>query len=434
MGLRFPLDVLDKNLKIKLRELLIFEPQVSYLANPYEKNPEPIKFYTTSENSIKLPYMVGKTISKDYGYKAPKYDSYKFNMNVELRKNQVPVIEEAYAELEKNGCVVLALHTGFGKTVVATSLASRLGGKVIIFYTRIFLGTSWSKTFEKYSDCKNYMIVESRKSIENWLKTHDDIPDVLLLPVTRVDWVPEKIRRRYKGLIVDEAHEFCTRENCKKILGLEPGYVISLTATPNRQDGLFKMMETLSGNVIYRPSKRPFKVHKVETGFTPETKLNRMGRTDWSKFVTSVCEDRDRNKLILELIKVAEGKKVLVLTSRKAHLETISKMLTKRGITHSSFYGKLKSYSDSMVVLGTFKKMSTGFDEEMACPDFCGVRFNLLILVTSLKDHLVLEQSIGRVFRIEKPDIIDMVDDHPISERHWKSRRRFYKKHKGKIM
>ena len=77
--------------------------------------------------------------------------------------------------------------------------------------------------------------------------------------------------------------------------------------------------------------------------------------------------------------------------------------------------------------------MSTGFDEEMACNDFCGIRFNLLILGTSLKDHLTLEQSIGRVFRIEKPDVIDLVDNHGILDRHWKSRLRWYRKHKGKI-
>jgi len=52
----------------------------------------------------------------------------------------------------------------------------------------------------------------------------------------------------------------------------------------------------------------------------------------------------------------------------------------------------------------------------------------------SVKDELKLEQSIGRVFRIEEPDIIDLVDDCPTTKRHWTKRKKWYIEYNGKIM
>lgn len=425
MGFRFPLRSFDPKLNLEICNLLTFEPKASFTANEYSKKDPPIEFWVKDDKNITVPYRLGKVLLENFKSEVPTYPEYNFKITGSLRETQIPVVNEALEILKVDGSVILALHTGFGKTFVASSIASQLGGKVMVVYTRLFLGTSWSNTFKSHSDCQNFHITEEKEL--------DQAPDILLVPITRISWVPKKVRDQYRILIVDEAHEFCTPKNCKQLLQVTPEYVICLTATPNRRDGLFKMMETFAGKFIYRKSKRPFYVHKIETDAEPEIRSNRRGQTDWTFLVKSLSEDADRNALIVHLIENRDDKKVLFLTSRKAHLEAISGLLRKKKIAHSTFYGKAKTYNDSMIVLGTFKKMSTGFDEEMACPDFCGIRFNLLILGSSLKDHLVLEQSIGRVFRIEKPDIIDLVDSHPILEKHWQSRAKWYKTHKGKI-
>ena len=356
MALSFPLELLSKEVKLNLKELLTFEPEVSYLADTYQNKAQNIKFFIRDDKQIKVPYMIGKVLKEGIKHKFPKYPKYKFSVTATLREHQIPVVQEATNILREDGSVILALHTGFGKTIVAIELARKLRGKTLILYTRLFLGTSWSNTLKKHTTCTTHMIMEKHNSLEKWLKDHDDIPDVLLVPVKRVDWISEEIRKKYKILIVDEAHELCTPKNAPQILKHEPRYVITLTATPNRQDGLFKMMETLSGRAIYRESKRKFYVHRILTEVEPEIVLNRKGHTDWNHLTNSLCENKRRNRLIVKLIQANQDKKVLFLSARKNHVLEISRLLTKKEIIHSTFYGKFKSYTDNMVVLGTFRK------------------------------------------------------------------------------
>jgi len=48
-------------------------------------------------------------------------------------------------------------------------------------------------------------------------------------------------------LILDEAHLLCTQNNLNRLLALEPKYVIVLTATPERDDGMEKILTALAG-------------------------------------------------------------------------------------------------------------------------------------------------------------------------------------------
>jgi len=103
------------------------------------------------------------------------------------------------------------------------------------------------------------------------------------------------------------------------------------------------------------------------------------------------------------------------------------------GESVDSMAGTKSTYSDSRILVGTISKIGTGFDEKTACPNFNGVRINMLILCTSIKKASLLEQSIGRVFRAEMPVVIDLVDDNPILKRHWKERQKWYISRNGTI-
>jgi hypothetical protein len=253
----------------------------------------------------------------------------------------------------------------------------------------------------------------------------------------------------YRILVIDEAHLFCTPEYSKSIIPWPVEYVIALTATMGRSDGLFSMMSALTSHILQKTVERSFKVIRVETGIVPEIEKNKKtGYADWAKLSRFMANNEDRNNFVVDLMSYIQNEedekeenesqievtmdgvpiknKILQLVHLRDQLENTAKILEEREIPFSSFYGKAKSYSDAPIVLGTYKKMSTGFDEELACPDFCGIKFNRLINGSSLKDHLTLEQSVGRVFRISDPIVYDLVDKHNIFERHWSERKRWY--------
>jgi len=91
------------------------------------------------------------------------------------------------------------------------------------------------------------------------------------------------------------------------------------------------------------------------------------------------------------------------------------------------------TYRSSRVLIGTFSKIGTGFDEATSCIDFDGRRIDMLIMVGSTKSKTRVIQALGRAERSDNPMVIDLVDDNGSIERHWEVRRAIYNKRKAKI-
>ena len=62
----------------------------------------------------------------------------------------------------------------------------------------------------------------------------------------RIDKIPQELLDAVGFLIIDEAHTFCTETRIKSLLRVKPRYIISCTATPDREDGLYSMIESSS--------------------------------------------------------------------------------------------------------------------------------------------------------------------------------------------
>jgi len=136
--------------------------------------------------------------------------------------------------------------------------------------------------------------------------------------------------------------------------------------------------------------------------------------------LNAICEDPDRNNLILNMVKqYHQHHKILILSDRVEHVIFLYESIKNMKISCDYMAGKKKTYNDSNVLVGGIKKIGTGFDESNACADFNGVRLDLLLLVTSIKKKSRLEQVAGRCFRSDFPQIIYFIDDNPISSKHF---------------
>lgn len=452
MSLICPLTDIPNELQVELRKTLRFEGEMNFMAKKFGAQPKVFYFFKVVDGIAYIPYVIGLWAFPDYAF--PEYPSREeFESNgPSLREFQEDVLAEAIPILHDLGSVILNVPTGTGKGKLAIELAKSVSdGKIVVFFTFIFLGKSWYENFVQHSTCKSVLLLEKKNSLSKWVDEHEDIPDVLLVPIERTYWLDQEIRDMYRIMIIDEAHLFCTKENSQILLDWHPEYIIALTATINRSDGMFPMMEALAGTLVIRKSNRPFEVVKVEINLEPELEEGLSPMEIWQALSTWTATSEDWNTNVVDIInliweedntdedaeKDENGEvipsKILILVSRKAHVEYLNKLLTDFGIESSTYYGTAKSYNDAPVIIGTYKKMGTGFDEALACDDFNGRRFRRLITAFTLKDELMIEQSIGRVMRVFNPRIYDMVGSHRICQRHWGIRQKWMLKNGASI-
>jgi len=86
------------------------------------------------------------------------------------------------------------------------------------------------------------------------------------------------------------------------------------------------------------------------------------------------------------------------------------------------------------VLVGTDRKIGTGFDEATACANYRGRPSDLVIICNSIKKVARLIQNAGRGFRADKVNIMHLIDDDSILESHWKGNEDWYRSVKATIV
>jgi len=388
--------------------------------------PDPMLAFQIEDGIIKMPRHYGLIYFKEKFIINANRPDLSINFTGKLFNHQIDVITEGITFIRNEGGVIYALRTGFGKTVVSAYTSCLLGGMVMVLCESTIVLDQWKNTYKQFTDAKVWVVGEDPPPVAH----------VVICMTTRIDKLPIDYRKVFNTVIVDEAHCFGTQPRINCLLQFEPKYVILATATPKRDDGLFAAVSTFSGdNKVIRIWEDDFKVIKYNTGIQVPIEINKNGKPDWSKLTRKLCEEPDRNDLILQIVRdnVAKGFKVLILTWLSDHVKFLHQQISLEGISCEFLTGSKTKYIDSRVLVGTIAKIGKAFDEKMACTTEVKGRLDLLLLVGSIKSRNALEQGVGRVFRAASPNVIHFVDDNKISKRHWTSPRPWYKSRKGEI-
>ena len=153
------------------------------------------------------------------------------------------------------------------------------------------------------------------------------------------------------------------------------------------------------------------------------------GDVNRPKTINKITTIGRRNKFIIDNIEEIlqeDGRKILVLSDRIEHLQTLKNRLDNREITTSDFYvggmkqKALEKAKLAQVIFASYGMASEGLD----IPEL-----NTLFMVTSRKE---VEQAVGRVIRKINPNvrplIYDFIDQIPCFVNQGRIRRRLYKK------
>lgn len=425
MSVIVPLSCLsiEKQKQLKKELTLIPTPSAFLKAKKHIAQKEPIIFYLFDGTFVLIPYYYAT-----YFLNTPSYElSYlphpvlPFSFMGELRDYQKPVAEECLGHLSAFGTTTLNVYPSFGKTVVCSYLTSRIGLLTLILMHITDLLEQWANTFKTYTNAK-YWIVDMEDYSKAPLEMFTGL-NVIICMDGRIDKLPPLLLDQVGLLIVDEAHAFCTPSRVSCLLKTHPRYVISNTATLEREDQMETMMMNLCGpHKIYIPSTKEHQVVKLNTGIQIEMPIKDDKSVDWAAYSHYYSQNPLRIWLILYLCEMFSDRKILILTSERKPAENLHKMLCLMGKNCSLMIGGKKTYHDCQILVGTIKKIGTGFDEKSGCVDFGGFRLNLLILTHSIKGTASLEQCVGRIFRSDEPMVVDMVDDNNIARSHWEGK------------
>lgn len=428
MSIVIPIDSISDSQKSTIfQDLRIKAEKTSFHQREYFSSTAPFfSFFRMIDGQAYLPMRYAINI-----FSPPvlsKWPSVIFDWKGTLFDYQIEPTKKCLQFLTKNRSIILGAYPGFGKTVVANLISTVLKRKVLVLTPRGTIGEQWDRSFHDQTTAKVCIVPELSKKEEI-----DIDADVFVCLPKRIDKIPPHILKTIGFLIVDEAHMFCTQGSVKCLLSTQPEYILALSATPERDDQLHRMIWMLTGpESVVVPISKKFEVIHLTTNLEFNPRQNSKG-TDWMDLVKKIVRSPERNQLIIKLVERFDDKKILILTTLKEHAINLKNLLDHLGISNSIMIGSDRTYIEARVLIGTISKIGTGFDEKNACPDFSGQRINIVILATSIKSEKLLEQNVGRAFRSENPTVVVITDQYKTLKNHWYIQRRWFLSRGGRI-
>lgn len=395
----------------KLKKTLTIEPKNSITKI------QPVLLYKDN----KIPFYTG--IKKQLYHKHKTLESNNIH-NIELRENEIydqkTVVNSAIKLLKSQKCVQLALHTGFGKSLIATYLACKTKKKTLVIVDRREVLKGWLNTWKQYINVK----FKHLKSSNNELDSDFYITTFQTLRSSKFN-----INYAYFGtIIVDENILMCTQNRCNTIMKFKPSYMIGCCADTFKINGLHSILYYFfgpRGNFIKRSLKKNIFLLKLNTNFNPKIEdkemIKMLKKYRYMNEKMRMMQERrmlyqklsnieERNNMISDYIKLFSFRKMIVFTEYVNHAKNLYELCCDKKVNCTLFVGNMKSIEDSNVLITTSSKCGRGFDLSKAVNNFDGREFDIVMYAYPCSNP---EQSSGRSRDKNKVSIIYFVDNHP---------------------
>lgn len=327
---------------------------------------------------------------------------------------------------------IIQAAPGWGKTVVGLACWVAIARTAIVVVQKEFLVHQWKERIKTFVPSARVGIVQ-----QDSCQFGDDF-DITIAMIQSLDArrkeYPEELWKWPGMLIADEVHRVAAYTWSDIAPMFEAKVRLGLSATPRRKDGADNVFFWHLGPILYK-SKVKKVIPKLRRVFTQyEFRITeKFNPNDYSKEIQLrlLCGNPARNQLIVDELgkAVAAGRKVIVLSERRKHLETLREMfgpLKPDGCVCDYYVGnrtmeELKKAEKANVLFCTYQMTKEALDIP---------RLDTAFLATPVSD---VEQAVGRIMR-EHPDkkfavVVDFIDSRiKRFAKSWSSRLRFYKR------
>ena len=334
--------------------------------------------------------------------------------------------------LNSKGGGILSLGTGFGKTTCALYILSKLKVKTLIIVHKEFLMNQWIERIQQF--LPSAMI---GKIQQNKIDVVGKDIVIAMLQSISLKTYDDNVFNGFGFTIIDETHHICSKTFSKALFNVTTKYVLGLSATPERKDGLSKVLYWFIGDIIfsaYRKNEKNVQVlvkHYLHDSYSNDPPLNSMRKINLPQIINQVTELEDRSNQILEEVYkcLYDKRKIILLTDRRNHCFYLHNKAIESNhpFTFGLYIGgmkqsQLKENEKCDIIFATFSLANEGLDIP---------QLNTLILASPKTD---IVQSVGRILResgdtkSHVPLVIDFVDAYgPLVNQFYK-RKQFYNK------
>jgi len=345
-----------------------------------------------------------------------------------LRERQPEAFAAGVKAFEEHGGGVLSLAPGQGKTCMALAFSAHLKLRTLIVVHKEFLANQWRDRIQQF--CPGATIGRIQQGI---CDTDKDfvIAMIQTLCSRGEDALPSRTFDQFGFLIVDEAHHIGAAAFSQAMFRFCPRYTLGLTATPERKDGLTRILYWFLGPEFFRVQRENQKTTKVEViaykdpAFKESPPVTRFGKINMAQMVTDVTDLPRRNEFIIKIAREAAegGRRVLILSDRREHCQFLAGEFGSE--LSGLYYGGLKEAqldesSRKRIIIGTFAMAQEGLDIPV---------LDTIILASPKSD---ITQAIGRIMRetpgkLNNPLIYDIVDHWSVFHSMARKRMTIYK-------
>jgi superfamily II DNA or RNA helicase len=419
----------------------------------------PYKLFKENDDKIYVPSFYGRN---KYGnpetskLKEPETTNIVFASNRPMRPYQQDIIKTYLESAYKIGGGIISVGCGRGKTVMGLKIAEELKVKTLILVHKEFLMNQWVDRIKEY-------LPEARVGYIQGKTLDIQRKDIVLAMIQSLsdprkdkDY-PANIFESFGLVIADECHHLAARQFCRSLAKYPFKYTLGLSATPDRADGLTRVFKHFLGDIVYKDSEIELStediamehipnssvelyIYKMASGGSIDAKYNKeeVNYKQKPNIVTmksNIANCLHRTRFLLSFLPrlIQEGRTILILSCRRAHItemeKLINEMVIEKGIpecTVGLYVGgmkqeKLDISATKRVIIATYDMAEEAFD----CKTL-----NTLIFGTP---HKNIKQAVGRILREEKkkrkfiPLIIDVQDVFSTFNGWNKIREKYYK-------
>lgn len=345
---------------------------------------------------------------------------------------------------------VFEAPTGFGKTWVVTDVISKIGKKTIIIVTKEDILDQWVFALET-------LLGLSRANDIGFIKAdrHDVVSKKVVIAtvqsIAKYGRYSSSLFDLFGLAIWDECHRIGADFFSQSCFMIPAKLRLGVSATPDRKDGREEVIQAHIGETLVSTKatpmtprviarKSPWVIPTVpvkddEGRVVMDAKGNVMRKpVDHSPgkcghIIRMLSHHHGRNRMIVSFVlqSFQAGRKILIQSDRKDHLETLSRLIATAGVPPQqiTFYvggltaAQREKAKAGSVIMATYQMTAEATD----IPEL-----DTLVMATPKSD---VRQIVGRVIRFlegkKEPIVFDLVDDtSPVFESYFNTRSKWY--------
>ena len=334
-------------------------------------------------------------------------------------------------EIDGNRRFVLGDCSVTHNTVMALNICSRICKKTLIIVHKEFLMNQWIERIGEFMPTARVGTIQGKKfEVEG-----KDI--VIGMIQTMYDKTYEPDTFGCFGLtIIDEVHRIGSEEFSKTLTKVVTPYMLGISATVDRKDGLTDILYMYIGEKIYseeREDSDGVQVRAIQYEFLHDIEYNEIeydfrGNVKFTTMVNKICDFPPRRRFLIQilrdLINENEDNQIMVLCHKRDLLGYLQEEINHIQFTSCGLYvggmkqEMLQNTETKQIVLATYAMAAEALDIKT---------LNTLVMVSPKTD---IVQSVGRILRTRGDGkiIVDIIDSHEVFQNQWAKRRAYYRK------